>query len=161
MCSLPNVIPSSTNPTRPLTINTVDEHLDMLMVRTAPDVRTLLPSPFLYLSCPPPSFAPLTPPSSPHPHHPHPTPILLTPLSQVCHHLDKSIPEDVAFAESRIRQETIAAEDILHDMGERDSHIALTCDIVRDLITTFFKILPLAKHVWGILVIRFSYHVKS
>jgi len=62
----PNVIPSSTNPTRPLTVNTMDEHLDMLVV---------------------------------------------------CHHLDKSIPEDVAFAESRIRQETIAAEDILHDMG--------------------------------------------
>lgn len=66
VCAHPNVIPSSTNPTRPLTINTIDEHLDMLMV---------------------------------------------------CHHLDKSIPEDVAFAESRIRQETIAAEDILHDMG--------------------------------------------
>jgi urease subunit alpha len=61
-----NVIPSSTNPTRPFTVNTLEEHLDMLMV---------------------------------------------------CHHLDKSIPEDVAFAESRIRRETIAAEDILHDMG--------------------------------------------
>ncbi|MFN4166801.1 MAG: urease subunit alpha [Pannonibacter phragmitetus] len=61
-----NVIPSSTNPTRPYTKNTIDEHLDMLMV---------------------------------------------------CHHLDPSIPEDVAFAESRIRRETIAAEDILHDMG--------------------------------------------
>ncbi|MCL5777939.1 urease subunit alpha [Limibaculum sp. FT325] len=66
VCGLPNVIPSSTNPTRPFTVNTVDEHLDMLMV---------------------------------------------------CHHLSKSIPEDVAFAESRIRRETIAAEDILHDMG--------------------------------------------
>jgi len=66
VCSLPNVIPSSTNPTRPFTVNTLDEHLDMLMV---------------------------------------------------CHHLDPSIPEDVAFAESRIRRETIAAEDILHDMG--------------------------------------------
>jgi len=65
-CSLPNVLPSSTNPTRPYTINTVDEHLDMLMV---------------------------------------------------CHHLDSSIPEDVAFADSRIRKETIAAEDILHDLG--------------------------------------------
>ncbi|MEI6334837.1 MAG: urease subunit alpha [Methylococcaceae bacterium] len=65
-CGLPNVLPSSTNPTRPFTINTVDEHLDMLMV---------------------------------------------------CHHLDPSIPEDVAFAESRIRRETIAAEDILHDLG--------------------------------------------
>ena len=65
-CGLPNVLPSSTNPTRPFTINTVDEHLDMLMV---------------------------------------------------CHHLDPSIPEDVAFAESRIRCETIAAEDILHDLG--------------------------------------------
>jgi urease subunit alpha len=61
-----NVIPSSTNPTRPYTVNTLEEHLDMLMV---------------------------------------------------CHHLDKAIPEDVAFAESRIRRETIAAEDILHDMG--------------------------------------------
>jgi len=66
MASLPNVIPSSTNPTRPYTVNTIAEHLDMLMV---------------------------------------------------CHHLDQNIPEDVAFAESRIRKETIAAEDILHDMG--------------------------------------------
>ena len=66
VCGEKYVIPSSTNPTRPYTINTVEEHLDMLMV---------------------------------------------------CHHLDKSIPEDVAFAESRIRKETIAAEDILHDMG--------------------------------------------
>ncbi len=65
-CGEPNVLPSSTNPTRPYTINTVDEHLDMLMV---------------------------------------------------CHHLDPSIAEDVAFAESRIRRETIAAEDILHDLG--------------------------------------------
>jgi urease len=62
----PNVLPSSTNPTKPFTVNTVDEHLDMLMV---------------------------------------------------CHHLDSNIPEDVSFAESRIRAETIAAEDILHDMG--------------------------------------------
>ncbi|MCG8445736.1 MAG: urease subunit alpha [Hyphomicrobiales bacterium] len=66
VCGLSNVLPSSTNPTRPYTINTLEEHLDMLMV---------------------------------------------------CHHLDDSIPEDVAFAESRIRKETIAAEDILHDMG--------------------------------------------
>ncbi|MFW2588779.1 urease subunit alpha [Sagittula sp. SSi028] len=66
ICGDANVLPSSTNPTRPFTVNTIDEHLDMLMV---------------------------------------------------CHHLDKSIPEDVAFAESRIRRETIAAEDILHDMG--------------------------------------------
>ncbi len=66
LCGEANVLPSSTNPTRPYTINTIDEHLDMLMV---------------------------------------------------CHHLDKNIPEDVAFAESRIRQETIAAEDVLHDMG--------------------------------------------
>jgi urease subunit alpha len=65
-CGEPNVLPSSTNPTRPFTRNTIDEHLDMLMV---------------------------------------------------CHHLDPSIPEDVAFAESRIRRETIAAEDILHDIG--------------------------------------------
>ncbi|MDT7953039.1 MAG: urease subunit alpha, partial [Acetobacteraceae bacterium] len=66
VAGLPNVLPSSTNPTRPYTSNTLDEHLDMLMV---------------------------------------------------CHHLDPAIPEDVAFAESRIRRETIAAEDILHDMG--------------------------------------------
>ncbi len=66
VCGLNNVLPSSTNPTRPFTVNTLDEHLDMLMV---------------------------------------------------CHHLDSNIPEDVAFAESRIRRETIAAEDILHDMG--------------------------------------------
>ena len=66
ICGDENVLPSSTNPTRPFTVNTLEEHLDMLMV---------------------------------------------------CHHLDKSIPEDVAFAESRIRRETIAAEDILHDMG--------------------------------------------
>jgi len=66
VCGLDNVIPSSTNPTRPYTVNTIAEHLDMLMV---------------------------------------------------CHHLDQNIPEDVAFAESRIRKETIAAEDILHDMG--------------------------------------------
>ena len=66
LCGEAHVLPSSTNPTRPFTVNTIDEHLDMLMV---------------------------------------------------CHHLDKNIPEDVAFAESRIRQETIAAEDILHDLG--------------------------------------------
>jgi urease subunit alpha len=65
-CGLANVLPSSTNPTRPYTVNTIDEHLDMLMV---------------------------------------------------CHHLDPNIPEDVAFADSRIRRETIAAEDILHDIG--------------------------------------------
>jgi len=66
VCGQSNVLPSSTNPTRPYTVNTLDEHLDMLMV---------------------------------------------------CHHLDSSIPEDVSFAESRIRRETIAAEDILHDLG--------------------------------------------
>ena len=66
VCGEANVLPSSTNPTRPFTVNTLDEHLDMLMV---------------------------------------------------CHHLDPSIAEDVAFAESRIRRETIAAEDILHDLG--------------------------------------------
>jgi urease subunit alpha len=66
VCGEPHVLPSSTNPTRPLTVNTLDEHLDMLMV---------------------------------------------------CHHLDRGIPEDVAFAESRIRAETIAAEDVLHDLG--------------------------------------------
>jgi len=66
LCGEQNVLPSSTNPTRPFTVNTIDEHLDMLMV---------------------------------------------------CHHLDAKIPEDVAFAESRIRRETIAAEDILHDLG--------------------------------------------
>ena len=61
-----NVLPSSTNPTRPFTVNTIDEHLDMMMV---------------------------------------------------CHHLNSSVPEDVAFAESRIRAETIAAEDVFHDKG--------------------------------------------
>lgn len=66
VCGLPNVLPSSTNPTMPYTVNTLDEHLDMLMV---------------------------------------------------CHHLDPAVPEDVAFAESRIRRETIAAEDCLHDLG--------------------------------------------
>ena len=66
VCGEANVIPSSTNPTRPYTVNTLAEHLDMLMV---------------------------------------------------CHHLDPAIPEDVAFADSRIRGETIAAEDILHDLG--------------------------------------------
>ena len=66
VCGVPSVLPSSTNPTRPFTVNTLDEHLDMLMV---------------------------------------------------CHHLDPSLPEDVAFAESRIRGETIAAEDVLHDLG--------------------------------------------
>lgn len=66
VCQYPNILPSSTNPTRPFTVNTLDEHLDMLMV---------------------------------------------------CHHLDSKIPEDVAFAESRIRPQTIAAEDILHDLG--------------------------------------------
>lgn len=66
LCGETNVLPSSTNPTRPFTTNTIEEHLDMLMV---------------------------------------------------CHHLDKNVPEDVAFAESRIRAETIAAEDVLHDMG--------------------------------------------
>ena len=66
IAGVPNVLPSSTNPTRPFTVNTIDEHLDMLMV---------------------------------------------------CHHLSRSVPEDVAFAESRIRAETIAAEDILHDRG--------------------------------------------
>lgn len=66
VCELPNVLPASTNPTRPFTLNTLDEHLDMMMM---------------------------------------------------CHHLSKNIPEDVAFAESRIRAETIGAEDVLHDMG--------------------------------------------
>ena len=66
VCALPNVLPSSTNPTMPYTVNTLDEHLDMLMV---------------------------------------------------CHHLNSAVPEDVAFAESRIRPETMAAEDVLHDLG--------------------------------------------
>jgi urease subunit alpha len=66
VCGEPNVLPSSTNPTMPFTVNTIDEHLDMLMV---------------------------------------------------CHHLNKRIPEDIAFAESRIRRETVAAEDVLHDLG--------------------------------------------
>ncbi len=72
LCSLPNVLPSSTNPTRPFTVNTLDEHLDMLMV---------------------------------------------------CHHLDPRIPEDIAFAESRIRRETIAAEDMLHDHGRHQHDV--------------------------------------
>ena len=66
VAGFPNILPASTNPTMPYTVNTLDEHLDMLMV---------------------------------------------------CHHLDNRIPEDVAFADSRIRPETIAAEDVLHDMG--------------------------------------------
>ena len=66
MASYPNVLPASTNPTKPYTKNTIAEHLDMLMV---------------------------------------------------CHHLDSKVPEDIAFADSRIRKQTIAAEDILHDMG--------------------------------------------
>ncbi len=70
VCQYPNVLPASTNPTRPYTVNTIAEHLDMLMV---------------------------------------------------CHHLSPAIPEDIAFAESRIRKETIAAEDILHDMGRSPS----------------------------------------
>src|SRR5712691_6090753 len=70
VCGEANVLPSSTNPTRPFTVNTLEEHLDMLMV---------------------------------------------------CHHLDASLPEDIAFAESRIRPETIAAEDILHDQGDNDN----------------------------------------
>ncbi|KAL3909044.1 MAG: hypothetical protein SGPRY_009565, partial [Prymnesium sp.] len=85
ICSEPFVLPSSTNPTRPFTVNTIDEHLDMLMARRLPSPLTRKP--------------------------------LALPVEQVCHHLDKNIPEDVAFAESRIRGETIAAEDILHDMG--------------------------------------------
>ena len=74
VCGEPNVLPSSTNPTRPFTINTIDEHLDMLMV---------------------------------------------------CHHLDSKIPEDIAFAESRIRPSTIVAEDILHDRGAFRSWLAI------------------------------------
>src|SRR3954449_2983298 len=66
VCAQPNVLPSSTNPTMPFTVNTLDEHLDMLLV---------------------------------------------------CHHLNAQVPEDVAFAESRIRPETMAAEDVLHDLG--------------------------------------------
>src|SRR5438552_14804970 len=68
IAALANVLPSSTNPTRPYTVNTLDEHLDMLMV---------------------------------------------------CHHLNPGVPEDLAFAESRIRAETMAAEDVLHDLGVR------------------------------------------
>ncbi|CAK9076661.1 unnamed protein product [Durusdinium trenchii] len=83
VCGLPNVLPSSTNPTRPFTTNTMEEHLDMLMV---------------------------------------------------CHHLNKNIPEDVAFAESRIRGETIAAEDILHDMG------------AISIISSDSQVLPLETH---------------
>lgn len=91
VCGVKNVLPSSTNPTRPFTLNTVDEHLDML-VQSYPSKygRQLVQIWWSYV---------------------------LVLVQMVCHHLDKNIPEDVAFAESRIRAETIAAEDILHDMG--------------------------------------------
>ncbi len=128
VCGLPNVLPSSTNPTRPYTVNTIDEHLDMLVWCTSlmwasfsasesPDIKMdscnwLPPIPLLNiqtLCCS----------------------MLVTwwceqhnnfffenmDVQMVCHHLNKNLKEDVQFAESRIRGETIAAEDILHDMG--------------------------------------------
>lgn len=91
MCGVKNVLPSSTNPTRPFTSNTVDEHLDMLVILK---LHISSHNVFIY------SYL-----------------MLIWRLQLVCHHLDKDIKEDVAFAESRIRAETIAAEDILHDMG--------------------------------------------
>jgi urease alpha subunit len=82
VCGLNNVLPSSTNPTRPYTRNTLDEHLDVSHDHTL--ILTFL---------------------------------IILQMLMVCHHLDKSIPEDLAFAESRIRAETVAAEDVLHDKG--------------------------------------------
>ena len=100
VCGEPNVIPSSTNPTRPFTVNTLDEHLDMLMV---------------------------------------------------CHHLDKTIPEDVAFAESRIRGETIAAEAILHDLGAISivSSDSLAMGRVGEVITRTWQTADKMKHDRG------------
>jgi urease len=93
----PNVLPSSTNPTRPYAVNTLDEHLD---------VSTTLG--FVLILYPPPAF-PCREERS----------IVADPeqMLMVCHHLDKSIPEDIAFADSRIRAETVAAEDVLQDTG--------------------------------------------
>jgi urease len=82
VCGLDNVLPSSTNPTRPFTKNTLDEHLDVRELFLASKVA-----------------------------------LTSGQMLMVCHHLDKGIPEDLAFAESRIRAETVAAEDVLHDIG--------------------------------------------
>ncbi len=102
VCGVPHVLPSSTNPTRPFTINTLDEHLDMLMV---------------------------------------------------CHHLDRSIPEDVAFAESRIRGETIAAEDVLHDMGAISmmASDSQAMGRVGEVITRTWQTAAKMKHMRGAL----------
>lgn len=95
VCGVKNVLPSSTNPTRPYTSNTIDEHLDMLVKED----NRILPHYSIHIT------------------HGGSSQIIISCIQMVCHHLDKDIPEDVAFAESRIRAETIAAEDILHDMG--------------------------------------------
>lgn len=95
VCGVKNVLPSSTNPTRPYTSNTIDEHLDMLVKED----NRILPHYSIHIT------------------HGESSQIIISCIQMVCHHLDKDIPEDVAFAESRIRAETIAAEDILHDMG--------------------------------------------
>ncbi|KAF5939878.1 hypothetical protein HYC85_021045 [Camellia sinensis] len=110
VCGVKNVLPSSTNPTRPFTSNTIDEHLDMLMV---------------------------------------------------CHHLDKDIPEDVAFAESRIRAETIAAEDILHDMGAISIISSDSQAMGRIGEVTIFNFLPAAFLTSGPLHKYSSYQVVS
>ncbi len=126
VCGEANVLPSSTNPTRPYTVNTIDEHLDMLMV---------------------------------------------------CHHLDSNIPEDVAFAESRIRGETIAAEDMLHDLGafsmmSSDSQamgrvgevITRTWQTAHKMKSQFGKLAPVADRRIGSLgggqLSRFAIHCK-
>ncbi|KAJ3412355.1 hypothetical protein HDV05_000829 [Chytridiales sp. JEL 0842] len=102
VCGTPNVIPSSTNPTRPFTKNTLDEHLDMLMV---------------------------------------------------CHHLSKDIPEDISFAESRIRGETIGAEDVLHDMGAISviSSDSQAMGRVGEVITRTWQTADKMKKVRGVL----------
>ncbi|CAL5349722.1 unnamed protein product [Camellia sinensis] len=110
VCGVKNVLPSSTNPTRPFTSNTIDEHLDMLMV---------------------------------------------------CHHLDKDIPEDVAFAESRIRAETIAAEDILHDMGAISIISSDSQAMGRIGEVTIFNFLPAAFLTSGPLHKYSSYQVVN
>ncbi|CAL5421178.1 unnamed protein product [Camellia sinensis] len=110
VCGVKNVLPSSTNPTRPFTSNTIDEHLDMLMV---------------------------------------------------CHHLDKDIPEDVAFVESRIRAETMAAEDILHDMGAISIISSDSQAVGRIGEVTIFNFLPAAFLTSGPLHKYSSYQVVS
>jgi urease subunit alpha len=112
VCGEPNVLPSSTNPTRPFTVNTIDEHLDMLMV---------------------------------------------------CHHLDSKIPEDVAFAESRIRPETIAAEDLLHDLGAFSmmSSDSQAMGRVGEVITRTWQTAHKMKVQFGNLASGSSAHARS